>query len=75
MFEVPGSDVKSVHIDEECVKGTCPPQYIKRNHNNSATENPTEPTTPSSTSASTEEEEKTKVRVTQWKTMTIVIYL
>lgn len=65
MFEVPGSDVKSVHINEDCVKGTSPPQYIKRNHTSSTSENPTEPTTSTTTTALTEEEEKFKVRVTQ----------
>lgn len=28
MFEVPGSDVKSVHITEACVKGLSPPEYV-----------------------------------------------
>lgn len=65
MFEVPGSDVKSVHIDENCVRGSSPPEYIKRSHNNTASKNPSDPSTPKSTSAPTEEEENTKVRVTQ----------
>lgn len=30
MFEVPGSDVKCVHITDECVNGQSAPTYIKR---------------------------------------------
>ncbi|XP_015437167.1 PREDICTED: ATP-dependent Clp protease ATP-binding subunit clpX-like, mitochondrial isoform X2 [Dufourea novaeangliae] len=30
MFEVPGSDVMSVHVTEGCVRGNEKPQYIKR---------------------------------------------
>lgn len=60
MFEVPGSDVKTVHITEDCVKGVCPPEYIK--HSPSTT-NSNEPQTTVSTS--TEEEESTQVRVKQ----------
>lgn len=29
MFEIPGSDVKSVHIDDDCVKGTASPKYVR----------------------------------------------
>lgn len=53
MFEVPGSDVKSVHINEDCVKGVCPPEYIR--HSTSATDSTT----------TTDDEESTQVRVTQ----------
>lgn len=52
MFEVPGSDVKSVHITEDCVKGLCAPEYIR--HSASATD--------STTTTSTDDEEST-----QWK--------
>uniref|UniRef100_A0A0K8TSP1 Putative atp-dependent clp protease atp-binding subunit clpx n=1 Tax=Tabanus bromius TaxID=304241 RepID=A0A0K8TSP1_TABBR len=65
MFEVPGSDVKTVHITEECVKGDSPPSYI---HRNSANPNETsvDKTQPSNTNSSdTEEESSTKVRLTQ----------
>lgn len=30
MFEVPGSDVMSVHVTEGCVRGQEKPQYIRR---------------------------------------------
>lgn len=63
MFEVPGSDVKTVHITGDCVKGMCPPEYIK------SPSPPTSTTTngqdqPNQTSTS-EEEESRKVRVKQ----------
>lgn len=29
MFEIPGSDVVSVHISHECAMGKCAPLYIK----------------------------------------------
>ena len=29
MFEIPGSDIVSVHVTEECVKGKSQPVYIK----------------------------------------------
>lgn len=56
MFEVPGSDVKSVHINEDCVNENSPPEYTKRS--NCSNNSTTDPTT-------TEEEENRKVRVTQ----------
>lgn len=61
MFEVPGSDVKTVHITEDCVKGTSAPQYIKHSplNNNNSTDPPTK------TSKSAEEEESKKVRIKQ----------
>lgn len=34
MFEVPGSDIMSVHITEQCVKGVEKPQYVKRDDSN-----------------------------------------
>lgn len=52
MFEVPGSDVKSVHINEDCVKGLSPPEYIR--HSTSA-----------DSTTTTDDEESTQVRVTQ----------
>lgn len=61
MFEVPGSDVKTVVITDECVKGDSPPEYVR--HSTSTT-NSTEPPTPPQTT-STEEEESTQVRVKQ----------
>lgn len=62
MFEVPGSDVKTVHITEECVKGECLPEYIKRSTSSSDSD-----TTDTSQPSTSEEEESssTKVRLTQ----------
>lgn len=62
MFEVPGSDVKSVHINETCVKGESPPEY-KRHEPKSDDQTP--PTAPTNTQTTNEEEENRKVRVTQ----------
>ena len=28
MFEIPGSDIVSVHVTEDCVNGKCDPMYI-----------------------------------------------
>lgn len=59
MFEVPGSDVKTVLITEECVKGSTPPEYIRGPSTSTSTdEPPTQATT-------TEEEESAQVRVKQ----------
>lgn len=64
MFEVPGSDVKTVHITEESVRGG-DPDYIRRPSTTASTpSNDPNSTSPSATS-STEEEESTKVRVKQ----------
>lgn len=51
MFEVPGSDVKTVHITEDCVNGLCSPEYIRQSATDSTT--------------TTDDEESTQVRVTQ----------
>jgi ATP-dependent Clp protease ATP-binding subunit ClpX len=59
MFEVPGSEIKGVHITEECVIGVDSPIYI---HRSSAT---TESTDPPEASSNTEEEENRKFRVKQ----------
>lgn len=59
MFEVPGSDVRTVLITEECVTGTTPPEYI-RGPNTTKTDEP-----PNTQATSTEEEENTQVRVKQ----------
>ncbi|XP_073836855.1 caseinolytic protease chaperone subunit isoform X1 [Musca autumnalis] len=56
MFEVPGSDIKTVHITSECVKGQSPPIYIRKDENVSSTE---------STTDDSEDSETTKVRATQ----------
>lgn len=64
MFEVPGSDVKTVHITEDCVKGQSEPVYIRRNQSNSASNGPDAPNS-NSTSQASEEEENTKLRVKQ----------
>lgn len=61
MFEVPGSDVKTVLITENCVKGLTQPEYIR--HSPSTTNSDEPPTTTQTTS--TEEEENTQVRVKQ----------
>ncbi|XP_076258342.1 caseinolytic protease chaperone subunit isoform X2 [Rhynchophorus ferrugineus] len=31
MFEVPGAGINEVHITEDCVRGKCPPIYVKTN--------------------------------------------
>lgn len=62
MFEVPGSDVKSVIITEDCVKGLTPPEYIKHSPSDTSESNDESPTTQST---STEEEENAQVRVKQ----------
>ncbi|XP_055635317.1 ATP-dependent Clp protease ATP-binding subunit clpX-like, mitochondrial [Toxorhynchites rutilus septentrionalis] len=64
MFEVPGSDVKTVHITEECARGHAEPTYIRRNHLNSASCGPDTPNS-NNTSQAPEEEENTKLRVKQ----------
>lgn len=58
MFEVPGSDVRTVLITEDCVKGLTPPEYIRGPSSSTNTDEP-----PSTTS--TEEEESAQVRVKQ----------
>lgn len=58
MFEVPGSDVRTVLITEDCVKGLTPPEYIRGPSSSTTTDEP-----PSTTS--TEEEESAQVRVKQ----------
>lgn len=64
MFEVPGSDVKTVHITEDSVRGG-DPDYIRQPSNaNSTSSNDPNSTSPNA-SSSTEEEESTKVRVKQ----------
>ena len=55
MFEVPGSDVKCVHITDECVNGHCPPEYIKRK----------DVYTEESATTNKPEDENDKVRLTQ----------
>lgn len=64
MFEVPGSDVKTVHITEDCVRGQTEPVYGRRNQSNSTSNGPDAPNS-SSTSQTSEEEENTKLRVKQ----------
>lgn len=65
MFEVPGSEIKSVHITEECVLGS-PPMYMHRTNSTSSTD----PPETSQTSTSSEEEENRKYRVKQWESAT-----
>ncbi|XP_065095541.1 ATP-dependent Clp protease ATP-binding subunit clpX-like, mitochondrial [Ochlerotatus camptorhynchus] len=64
MFEVPGSDVKTVHITEDCARGQTEPVYVRRNQSNSASNGPDAPNS-NSTSQASEEEENTKLRVKQ----------
>lgn len=64
MFEVPGSDVQTVHITEDCVRNQTEPVYIRRNQSNSASSGPDSPNS-NSTSQASEEEENTKLRVKQ----------
>lgn len=59
MFEVPGSDVNTVLITEDCVKGLTPPEYIRGPSTSTSDEPPT------TQSTSTEEEESAQVRVKQ----------
>lgn len=59
MFEVPGSDVKSVHINDDCVRGTASPKYVRKSR-------PLDDTTEESSGpAANDEEEGAKVRVQQ----------
>lgn len=60
MFEVPGSDVRTVLITEECVTGQAQPEYIRGPSNTTKTDEP-----PNTQTTSTEEEENTQVRVKQ----------
>uniref|UniRef100_A0A8D8C3Z4 ATP-dependent Clp protease ATP-binding subunit clpX-like, mitochondrial n=1 Tax=Culex pipiens TaxID=7175 RepID=A0A8D8C3Z4_CULPI len=64
MFEVPGSDVKTVHITDNCVRGQAEPEYIRRSQSNSTSSGPDTPNSNSSSQAS-DEEENTKLRVKQ----------
>lgn len=64
MFEVPGSDVKTVHITDDCVRGQAEPEYIRRSQSNSTSSGPDTPNSNSSSQAS-DEEENTKLRVKQ----------
>lgn len=59
MFEVPGSDVKSVHFDDDCVKGTASPKYVRNPR--PLDDTPEE----ASGSVNADEEEGAKVRVQQ----------
>ncbi|KAL5284529.1 CLPX family protein [Megaselia abdita] len=57
MFEVPGSDVKGVHITDECVNGQCSPTYEKRKD--------VYPDEKNNDNTSKPEDENDKVRLTQ----------
>lgn len=61
MFEVPGSNVKSVYIDDDCVKGLSSAKYER--HSDEKVDASSTEDTPASTTS--EEEESTKVRVQQ----------
>lgn len=58
MFEVPGSDVKSVHIDDDCVRGTASPKYVRAT-------SPLDDTSEEAAGTVNDEEEGAKVRVQQ----------
>lgn len=60
MFEVPGSEIKGVHITEECVMGLTSPIYITRSSTASTSTDP-----PPESTNNTEEEENRKYRVKQ----------
>lgn len=60
MFEVPGSDVRTVLITEDCAKGQTPPEYIRGPSTTTSTDEP-----PNTQATSTEEEESAQVRVKQ----------
>lgn len=60
MFEVPGSDVKTVLITEDCVKGQASPEYIRRPPSSTDSDEP-----PTTQTTSSEEEESAQVRVKQ----------
>lgn len=60
MFEVPGSDVKTVLITEDCVKGLTPPEYIRTTPSSTNSDEPT-----NTQASSSEEEESAQVRVKQ----------
>lgn len=64
MYEVPGSDVKTVHISADCVRGMCAPEFHYHNaaaesDDSTSTTKVTQPPTPS------DEEESAQVRVKQ----------
>lgn len=65
MFEVPGSDVKSVHIDDDCVKGTASPKYIRNNSSLDESDVPTNDSSNAATTPAVNYEEETQVRVQQ----------
>jgi ATP-dependent Clp protease ATP-binding subunit ClpX len=58
MFEVPGSDIKGVHITEDTVLGNSPAIYLHRSNSTSSTD-------PPDASNTSEEEESQKYRVKQ----------
>lgn len=64
MFEVPGSDVKTVHINEDCVNGTSQPEYIRHTDADGATAAGSS-VGETSAGSSSDEEESTQVRVKQ----------
>lgn len=59
MFEVPGSEIKGVHITEECVLGSSPIYIHRTTSTSSSSDNPEQ------TGTTTEEEENRKYRVKQ----------
>lgn len=66
MFEVPGSDVKTVHINEDCVNGTSQPEYIRHADGEAATASAASGAAgESAAGSSSDEEESTQVRVKQ----------
>lgn len=64
MFEVPGSNVKNVHITADCVRGNCPPEFHYHADDKAADAANNETTKVTQTSPS-DEEESAQVRVKQ----------
>lgn len=60
MFEIPGSDVKSVHIDDDCVRGTASPKYVRKSQPLDETEESAR-----GSEGSNDEDEGAQVRVQQ----------
>lgn len=66
MFEVPGSDVKTVHINEDCVRGNSQPEYIRHDADGvTADASSATASSESTSSGSNDEEENAQVRVKQ----------
>lgn len=65
MFEVPGSDVKTVNINEDCVRGNAQPEYIRHEADSDAEAQNAAASTEAATATGSDEEENAQVRVKQ----------